>query len=182
MFKIEKGFFVWTMAKTKANVMVPENSISVGVFAKYSKGKSLKDKLFPKYSQQNFNLHIKEVGKHLNFNRLIKKEILVGGDIREETKSDKHLWELLSSHCGRRSFIKNLIDMGTMDNWSIMKLSGHKTIAAFQSYVSVTKDDIRKGKDLYTPQLAAKEKKEYFKMLNEIPTEILMKYISEKLD
>jgi hypothetical protein len=63
-----------------------------------------------------------------------------------------------------------------------MKLSGHKTIAAFQSYVSVTKDDIKKGKDLYTPQLAAKEKKEYFKMLNEIPTEILMKYISEKLD
>lgn len=182
MFKIEKGFFVWTMAKTKANVMVPENSISVGVFAKYSKGKSLKDKLFPKYSQQNFNQHLKQIGKQLSFNRLIKKEILVGGDIREETKTDKYLWELLSSHCGRRSFIKNLIDMGTMDNWSIMKLSGHKTISAFQNYVSVTKDDIKKGKELYTPQLAAKDKKEYFKVLNNIPKDILMKYISEKLD
>lgn len=182
MFKIEKGFFVWTMAKTKANVMVPENSISVGVFAKYSKGKSLKDKLFPKYSQQNFNQHLKQIGKQLSFNRLIKKEILVGGDIREETKTDKFLWELLSSHSGRRSFIKNLIDMGTMDNWSIMKLSGHKTISAFQNYVSVTKDDIKKGKELYTPQLEAKDRKEYFKILNNIPKDILIKYISEKLD
>ena len=28
MFKIEKGFFVWTMSKTKDNIKVPENGFS----------------------------------------------------------------------------------------------------------------------------------------------------------
>ena len=77
---------------------------------------------------------------------------MTGSDIRKDTKRDYYTWELLSSHSGRRSFVKNLIDLGTMDTFSIMKLSGHRTIGAFQKYVSVNLDDIKRGKDLYSEE------------------------------
>lgn len=176
MFKIEKGFFIWTMNKTKDNVIVPENPISLGIFMKYSKNKSLSQNLFPKYSQQNFNLHLKEIGKELGFKRLIKREILVGSDLREGTEKDVFTFELLSSHSGRRSFIKNLIDMGTMDNWSIMKLSGHKTLSSFQKYVSVNKEDIKKGKDLYSKEFDELEDKEIREFVRKYPMEKVLSY------
>lgn len=176
MFKIEKGFFVWTMEKTLNNVIVPENPVSLGIFRKYSKGKHLTQNLFPKYSQQKFNDHLKEIGKELGFNRLIKREILVGGDLRKGTEKDVFTWELLSSHSGRRSFIKNLIDLGTMDNWSIMKLSGHKTISSFQKYVSVNKEDIKKGKDLYSKEFDSLEDKEIKEFVRKYPMEKILPY------
>jgi integrase len=181
MFKIEKGFFIWTMEKTKDKVVVPENPISLGIFKKYSKGKSLSQPLFPKYSPQKFNKHLKEIGRELGFNRLVKREIMVGGELREESKKDKFIWELLSSHSGRRSFIKNLIDMGTMDNWSIMKLSGHKSIGSFQKYVSVTKEDITKGGELYSKEIDELEQSDILNKLRKIPKEKLLQYLVEKL-
>jgi integrase len=176
MFKIEKGFFVWTMSKTKDNIKVPENDVSLGIFRKYSKGKSQSQFLFPKYSQQKFNLHLKDVGKQLGFNRLIKREILVGSDYRKGTEKDVFTYELLSSHSGRRSFIKNLIDLGTMDNWSIMKLSGHKTISSFQKYVSVTSKDILKGQDLYSKEFDTKEEKQIREFIRKYPLEKIIEY------
>jgi len=176
MFKIEKGFFVWTMDKTKDSVVVPENPISLGIFMKYSKGKSLEQKLFPKYSQPKFNKNIKKVGEILGFKRLVKREIMVGGDVREGTEKDVYTYELLSSHSGRRSFIKNLIDLGTMDNWSIMKLSGHKTISSFQKYISVNKEDIRKGGELYSKEFDGLEEKEIREFVRKYPMEKVLPY------
>jgi integrase len=176
MFKIEKGFFVWTMEKTKDNVIVPENPVSLGIFRKYSKNKSLSQKLFPKYSQPNFNLHLKDIGKELGFKRLVKREIMVGGELRKGTEKDVFTYELLSSHSGRRSFIKNLIDMGTMDNWSIMKLSGHKTLSSFQKYVSVNKEDIKKGKDLYSKEFDENEDREIKEFIRKYPMEKVLGY------
>jgi integrase len=176
MFKIEKGFFVWTMSKTKDNVKVPENDVSLGIFKKYSKGKSQQQFLFPKYSQQKFNQHLKDIGKELGFKRLIERKILVGSDYRKGTEKNVFTYELLSSHSGRRSFIKNLIDMGTMDNWSIMKLSGHKTLSSFQKYVSVETDDIKKGQDLYSKEFDTKEEKQVREFIRKYPLEKIIEY------
>ena len=100
---------------------------------------------------------------------------------KNTTKKEKQIWELLSSHSGRRSFIKNLIDLNTMDNWSIMKLSGHKTINSFQKYVSVVDKDIDKGKKLYTKEFVKKDKDEYFEQLSEIPIDLIIDYIKNVL-
>ena len=59
------------------------------------------------------------------------------------------LWEVISSHSGRRGFVKNLIDLGTMDYQTIMKLSSHKTFSQFSKYVSVINDDLLKSRELY---------------------------------
>lgn len=146
-FDSEVQTLTWVQQKTNKNVSVPVTDISGQVFKKYSGGKSLDQSLFPSISHQKFNKQLKLLLKDLRFNRLVSHPKMKGSDIIEN--EDRQLWELISSHCGRRSFIKNLIDMGSMDYKSIMKLSGHKSYTEFLKYVSVNKEDLVKGSQLY---------------------------------
>mgnify|MGYP003704557799 FL=1 len=66
--------------------------------------------------------------------------------------------------------------MGTMDNWSIMKLSGHKTVSSFQKYVSVNKEDIIKGKELYSKEFDTERDKEIREFVRKYPMEVVLPY------
>lgn len=138
----------WTQTKTSKMVSVPLNDISGYIFTKYSRGKSLEQFLFPKVSQQKFNKQLKNLLKDLRFNRMVSKPMRVGSKVVNE--HPKPLWELISSHSGRRGFIKNSIDLGNMDYSTIMKLSGHKTFSEFSKYISVTQTDVLKSRGLYS--------------------------------
>ena len=104
----------WTQTKTSKMVSVPLNDISGYIFTKYSRGKSLEQFLFPKVSQQKFNKQLKNLLKDLRFNRMVSKPMRVGSKV--VNSEPKPLWELISSHSGRRGCIKNSIDLGRM--WS----------------------------------------------------------------
>ena len=138
----------WTQTKTKKSVSVPLNDISGFIYTKYSRGKSLDQHLFPKVSQQKFNKQLKNLLKDLRFNRMVSKPMLRG----TSTINDKprKLHEMISSHSGRRGFIKNSIDMGNMDYRTIMELSGHSTFSEFSKYISVTDKDVLKSRGLYS--------------------------------
>jgi len=143
----EKGTFSWVQQKTDKRVSVPINPISNEVYRKYSRGKSLTQNLFPKLSNQKFNKSLKLLLKDLKFNRLVSKPKKIGSKVVDE--ENKFLWEMISSHSGRKTFIKNMIDLGNMDYMTIMSMTGHKTIREFQKYVSVSPHDLDKGRKLY---------------------------------
>lgn len=138
----------WTQSKTKKSVSVPLNDISGFIFTKYSRGKSLEQHLFPKVSQQKFNKQLKNLLKDLRFNRMVSKPMLSGSKVVNDTPQPLH--HMISSHSGRRGFIKNSIDLGNMDYSTIMKLSGHKTFSEFSKYISVTQKDVLKSRSLYS--------------------------------
>lgn len=129
--------------KTNKKVSVPLNDIGGFIFKKFRSGKSPSQPLFPKISQQKFNKQLKLLLKDLGFNRLISKPKMIGSKV-EETE-EKPLWELISSHGGRRGFVKNSIDLRNMDYQTIMNLSGHKTFSEFSKYICVTTADTLKG-------------------------------------
>ena len=139
--------FSWIQQKTDKRVTVPENDINGYIYRKYSSGKSLSQKLFPSLSIQKFNKGLKLLLKDLGFNRRVSHPRKIGS--KKVDTDDKFLWELISSHAGRRSFIKNMIDIGTMDYKTIMSMSGHRTMKEFLKYTSVTKRDLKKGTKLY---------------------------------
>ena len=147
-FDMRTQLINWTQTKTMKRVEVPLNDISGYIFTKYSKGKSLEQLLFPPISQQKFNKQLKKLLKDLRFNRMVSKPMRVGSKVVNE--QPKPLWELISSHSGRRGFIKNSIDLGNMDYSTIMKLSGHKTFSEFSKYISVTQTDVLKSRGLYS--------------------------------
>jgi len=142
-----KGTFSWVQQKTDKRVSVPINPISDDIYRKYSRGKSLTQNLFPKLSNQKFNKSLKLILKDLKFNRLVSKPKKIGSKVVED--DNKFLWEMISSHSGRKTFIKNMIDLGSMDYMTIMSMTGHKTIREFQKYVSVSPHDLDKGRELY---------------------------------
>ena len=146
-FDVELKKFQWIQQKTKKYSHVPENYINGEIFRKYSRGKKLSQQLFPNLSIQKFNKTLKLVIKDVGFNRVITRPKKVGSELVDT--EEKMLWEVISSHSGRRTFIKNLIDMGTMDYKSIMKLSGHSTFSEFERYIPITNDDLRKGMKLF---------------------------------
>jgi integrase len=146
-FDSELGVFSWIQQKTDKRVNVSENDISRSIFIKYSRGKSLSQHLFPSLSTQKFNKSLKYLLKDLKFNRLVSKPKKIGSTLMDT--DDKYLWEVISSHSGRRTFIKNMIDLGTMDYKTIMTMSGHKTFSEFEKYISVSPQDLKKGTKLY---------------------------------
>jgi len=164
-FKSNVQTLTWIQQKTNKNVSVPVTDISGNIFKKYSRGKSLEQRLFPKISQQKFNKHLKLLLRDLKFNRLVSHPKMKGSEIIDN--DDKQLWELISSHSGRRSFIKNLIDLGNMDYKTIMKLSGHRSYSEFLKYVSVNQEDLMKGSQLYRLQ-SKNEQDELEEILNTI--------------
>ncbi len=146
-FDKETQLISWIQQKTDKRVSVPLNDIGGFIFKKFSSGKSLTQPLFPKISQQKFNKQLKNLLKDLKFNRMISRPRRVGSELVDV--EEKPLWELISSHSGRRGFVKNSIDMGEMDYQTIMKLSGHKTFSEFSKYISVTTIDTMKVRGLY---------------------------------
>lgn len=146
-FDEETQLVSWIQQKTDKRVSVPLNDIGGFIFKKFSSGKSLTQPLFPKISQQKFNKQLKNLLKDLKFNRMISRPRRVGSELVDV--NEKPLWELISSHSGRRGFVKNSIDMGNMDYQTIMKLSGHKTFSEFSKYISVTTVDTMKVRGLY---------------------------------
>lgn len=84
--------------------------------------------------------HIKEIGQLANLNR----EIVVTsqkGD-REKTKTTKKVWQLLSSHKGRRSFITNMQTNFDLIPTQIKEMSGHSSEKMITDvYTSMSEED-----------------------------------------
>lgn len=146
-FDRENKHMEWIQQKTKRRNSVPINDISGFIFTKFSRGKKLDQNLFPRISIQKFNKSIKYLLEELKFNR----ELTIPrqrGSILVDNKPQP-LYNLISSHSGRHSFITNTIELGTMDYKTIMSLSGHTTTSSFLGYVSVLENQRIKARDLY---------------------------------
>lgn len=134
--------------KTKHWVSVPENNLSGELIRKYSYGKKSDDYLVPRNGRssgipiQKFNEHIKKIAKKCELNRRMvqhKKQVMNSED--ESYLEPQPIWQWLSSHDGRRSFIR----MGISKNLPthvLMRLSGHTTEKIFRSYFSTLNEEL----------------------------------------
>jgi len=153
----------------------------------YSKGKTGDDYLFPKtingnfYPNQKFNQHIKEVGKLCRLLRPVSRPLHSGKKIVEGTEDKKQLFEVLSSHTGRRTFIKEGI-INKIEPYVIMSMVGHKSLRVFERYFSMNDEDRKVSNQLFSfvsdnPKVQLKSKgsiKERLKELKELLKEQLI--------
>lgn len=87
----------------------------------------------PDVPSYKFNERLKELGQMAKLNQkveIVRKK----GKIR--VAEVKHKWELMSSHTCRRSFCTNMYLSGFPAE-ELMKISGHKSPAAFMRYIKV---------------------------------------------
>lgn len=93
----------------------------------------------PVFSNQKTNQYLKELGFLAKLDREVTKTYYVG---REKRTDRFELWELLSTHVGRRTFITRAIELGIAPD-VVMSITGHSDYKIMQVYLGI-RDDRRK--------------------------------------
>lgn len=84
-----------------------------------------------------YNVKLKEIGQLAEVNLMVEFVEYKDG---KKTITLKPKYELLSSHCGRRTFITNALRKGISERL-IMKITGHKSIRSFEKYIKLTETE-----------------------------------------
>jgi hypothetical protein len=92
----------------------------------------------PVPSNVKMNKLLKEIGKILEFNEQVTMVNFIGSKKIEKTY---YKYELLTTHCGRRTFIVNAIFLG-IPTEVVMKWTGHEDFESMKPYLEIV-DDLR---------------------------------------
>lgn len=117
--------------KTKTSVIIPLLPELKAVLEKY-------DYKLPKISSQKFNKYIKEVCQMVLADKQFKRIYTEGGKVKDEIIEK---WTRVSSHCARRSFATNFLELG-MKPVTLMQITGHATEKQFFEYIDVDQEHL----------------------------------------
>lgn len=171
--------FQWLNQKTKKYTKVPLDPIGIEIVKKYGKNKSRDMGIFPKYSQVHFNENIKKIFRDLNLNRLVSVTRMMG--TKSIDTQNVPLYDVVSSHVGRRTFIMNLIEKGH-DYKTIMTMTGHSDVKSLMKYISVDDGRIEMGRNLYSDtDSPTDEVSKLFNQLDESDKEFVLQTIKRLL-
>jgi len=179
-----RGEIKYQSEKTERITRVPLNRLTMGIFNKYSKGKGKEDYLFPRTNQGNsisntkFNKHIKEICRDVGLNRGVKSpQYNLDRTIVKGTDISVNLYEKVSSHIGRKTFIREQIESGTPPR-IIMSMTGHKSQKVFDGYYNILKGDRMKNNDKIFSTNLKDDKSEESSGISKHQEEQLTKYKS----
>jgi integrase len=135
----------WNLYQVKNNkkevVEIPLLPKAVEIVNKYKAGRAFveDEPILPIISIDKMNNYLKEVGKLAELNTL-ENRVNYRGVTRVEKSSKK--WELLSTHCARRTFITICLELG-MRAEVVRAITGQKSDKIMLQYVSI-KTDVKK--------------------------------------
>ena len=130
MDMIRDGVIHFTQVKTASSVMVPASPRLLAILERNG-GKA------PALAQQHLNEWIKRVCKACGIDDEI--EVTSSDGVKHITERKKK-YELVSSHCARRSGITNLYMTG-IPLQQVMLISGHKDEDSIRHYLRLTKEE-----------------------------------------
>lgn len=94
----------------------------------------------PRMTVQRVNLLLKQIGQLASLDEPIQMVWYVGSQRREEVRAKK---DLLSTHCGRRTFICCSLAMGIPAE-TVMRWTGHSNYRSMKPYIAVADDTKRR--------------------------------------
>ncbi|MBK7345346.1 MAG: site-specific integrase [Saprospiraceae bacterium] len=116
--------------KTNDKVTIPLKPYVRKILLKY--GKSL-----PKISNQKMNEYLKEISQMAGLTNMVSIRKYPGG-VKTEVQFEK--WQLVTSHCARRSMATNLYKRKESPA-TIMQITGHRTVRAFMEYIKIGEEE-----------------------------------------
>lgn len=118
--------------KTDTPVNIPVTNFVIGLLRKYfvSNDTNIID--------QKFNKVIKEVCRLAGIDNDVE---IIHEYGKDKVRTIYSKCDLITTHTGRRTFITKMMESGLLSESELMRVSGHKTIAAFRKYYQL--DDIR---------------------------------------
>ena len=120
--------------KTGKLISVPLQNEAKQIIAKY-----LDDiKPLPVITAQKLNEYLKEVCKAVGIDTPTVRESAIGGKISEETVPK---YEMITFHTARRTFATLAINAGKSTT-SVMRITGHSSIATLMKYIKTTAEHV----------------------------------------
>lgn len=134
---IHDGYISVVTQKTSDSLRIELNDFSRDILRRCSDFQQSKAnrsrKALPTVSNQKMNEYLKEIGKTIGLDTPVHLVYYKGGKRREE---DRPKYELLTTHCARRTFVVNALRLGIPAE-VIMKWTGHKDFKAMRPYVKI---------------------------------------------
>ena len=135
---IKDKYIEITTQKTHETLRIPLIRYAVEILHKYEPNKGVTEHALPVISNQKYNDYLKELGKLAGFDETQTKVYYIGGVRKEETK---HMWEVLTSHVARKTFVTLGLACGIPAE-VVRSITGHKTAAVMDRYVKFNMDEI----------------------------------------
>lgn len=123
-----------TTVKTADGIGIDLNDYSRAILNKYINNDFGDGRIFPKTENVIMNRKLKTLGQLCGFNEEIQTTYWKGNKRIDEVKKK---WELIGTHCGRRTFICNALSMGISPQ-IVMKWTGHSDYDSMKPYIAIT--------------------------------------------
>lgn len=130
---VKKDHILVVTKKTVDGIKIELNKYSKAILDKYKDAPLKNDKVLPVISQQQMNDHLKVMGKVAGID---DPQRIVYFKKRERIEEVHPKYALLTTHCGRRTFVVNALYLG-IPSEVIMKWTGHSDFKAMKPYVKI---------------------------------------------
>lgn len=130
---IKGNSIVVVTKKTVDGLTIDLNKYSRAILDKYADFHFEDDKALPVISNSNMNDYLKALGKLAGFEEPQRIVYFIGNERHEEVYPK---YELLTTHCGRRTFIVNALYLGIPAE-VVMKWTGHSDYKAMKPYIKI---------------------------------------------
>ena len=133
--------------KTSDPLVIELNKYSRGIIQRCAQRRKLMptDKVLPVVSIQKSNEHLKDCAMLAQIDEPLRL-VSYRGARREEQEVLK--WEVITTHCARRTFVVNALRLGIPAE-VIMKWTGHSDFKAMKPYVDIVDELKRKNMQLF---------------------------------
>lgn len=118
--------------KTADALRIELNNYSRDILDRWS-DKALKGKALPVISNQKMNERLRDLGRFAGLDHPQRIVYFIGNERKEEVHPK---WKLLTTHCGRRTFVVNALRLGVPAE-VIMSWTGHSDFKSMKPYVKI---------------------------------------------
>ncbi len=130
---VKKGFIGVVTQKTADGLKIELNKHSQAILDKYKDDELSDDKVLPVIANTKMNAHLKRLGQVCGLEEP-QRIVFFKGNVRHEEVYPK--WALLTTHCGRRTFVVTALQLGIPVE-VIIRWTGHADYKAMKPYVKI---------------------------------------------
>lgn len=178
VFKLRKNningdVITLTAKKTKKATTIYLNELSKKIIDEYKDFPFKDNKALPVLSNQKMNKYLKELCCFAGINIPVTISYMVGEELIEETYPK---YELMGSHCGRRTFVSLAIAKGATPE-EVMRITGHSCYNAMKPYIGLNDKQRKHATAVFD---ITNEKEELMNRLEKLSVEKLKELINGK--
>jgi site-specific recombinase XerD len=148
---VHEGYISVVTKKTSDSLRIELNDMSAAILTKY-KCDNVNAKALPVTTNQQMNKALKELAKMAKIDEPIRQVYWIKSERKEEVAPK---YELISTHCGRKTFVVSALTL-EIPSEVIIRWTGHKDLKAMKPYVAIVDKQKRESMERFNKLMTKK--------------------------